>query len=79
MTDPVVNRIVEKLYGDEVTGVEGSLEERMRALADKWDGGQDAGIEHVEFCQDFGCKTCVVIACANDLRIVLEEAFPPRK
>jgi ferredoxin len=44
----------------------------VRALADSWDGGEAAGIAHVAGCQDFGCKTCVVIACATDLRAALD-------
>jgi hypothetical protein len=44
------------------------LRAKVEALAEGWDGGEDAGIEHVVACQDFGCKTCVVVACASDLR-----------
>ena len=40
-------------------------------LANSWDGKEDAGISHVVACQDFECKTCVVVACATDLRATL--------
>ena len=48
-----------------------ALVDKVRALADEW-FDEDAGIEHVAACQDFGCKTCVVIACGADLRALLE-------
>jgi ferredoxin len=48
------------------------LRAAVAALADKWDGGEDVGVEHVAACQDFACKTCVVIACASDLRGILD-------
>jgi hypothetical protein len=48
-----------------------ALVDKVSALADEW-SDEDAGIEHVAACQDFGCKTCVVIACGADLRALLE-------
>jgi hypothetical protein len=45
---------------------------RIRALCDEW-GDEDELIEHVGACGDFGCKTCVVAACAYDLRAALQE------
>jgi hypothetical protein len=51
----------------------------VAALADQW-WDEDSGIEHVAACQDYGCKDCVVIACATDLRALLAEwRFPPGK
>ena len=44
----------------------------LLALADSWDGGEAQGVAHVVSCSDFGCKTCVVIACAVDLRTKVE-------
>ena len=41
-------------------------------LADEW-WDEDSGVEHVAICQDYGCKDCVVIACATDLRALLTE------
>lgn len=51
------------------------LREGVEALAEEW-GDEDALIEHVGACQDFACKTCVVAACAYDLRALLAESTP---
>ena len=48
------------------------LAEAVAMLADDW-WDEDAGIRHVAACQGFGCKDCVVIACATDLRALLTE------
>jgi hypothetical protein len=49
------------------------LREELEKLADNWDGGVATGIDHMVGCRDFGCKLCVVIACASDLRGVMEK------
>jgi hypothetical protein len=43
----------------------------LRELADFW-CGEDEGVEHVAACQNYGCKQCVVIACATDLRALAD-------
>jgi len=47
------------------------LRAEIEALADEWDGGENVGVEHVVACANFACKTCVVVACATDLRALL--------
>lgn len=56
-----------------------ALRDRMLTLADEWWEEED-GIEHVAACQDFGCKDCVVIACATDLRArIPDPGFRPER
>lgn len=47
------------------------LREGIGRLADSW-SDEDEGIEHVASCQNYTCPMCAVVACATDLRALLD-------
>lgn len=42
--------------------------DRIARLADQWDGGADAGREHIAECVEHPCPRCVLAEAAIDLR-----------
>ena len=47
--------------------------DRVRALADEWLSGIPQGADHVVHCRVYDCPDCVVAACNDDLRALLNE------